>query len=192
MALASVYELSPKDFLAEERAANTTVEADKNTGLNWGELIGMAVLTLCAYLVIELTGKYSNWELISASLIIGLTFAFSCVVHGIRETASCLASTSWIIYKPITKNDISNKIAVIKSMHEYCYLVGIVSSLVCGLTILVHTKIDPDHLTDYFTYAIRPLIYGIIVAEFWFRPLKLRLEYILKSSFQSLKEEGVS
>lgn len=188
MALASVYELSPKDLqTGEETQSPTTEPVNTNPEINWIGLVGMIVLLICAYVVIDLTSKYPSWEKISAGLIISLTFTFSCVTHGARHTMSCLAASRWFIRGPSLATEISNKITILKTMRDYAYIVGTVSSLVCGLTILVHSNIDPTHLADYFTYAIRPLVYAILLSELWLRPLKLRLEYILKLSVESHK-----
>lgn len=178
MALASVYELSPKD-LQKDDTANIKPLYIASQPVNWGGLIGLLVLSVCAYLIIDLTAKYPSWERISASLILSLTFVFASISHGVRETYYCLLSTVWIFKTPSMAKHINRKISLTKSLHEYAYIVGIVSSLVCGLTIVVHTEIDPAHVSDYVTYAIRPLLYAILIAEMWFRPLKHRLEYIL-------------
>lgn len=192
MALASVFELSPKELHVDVEANQIDDHIVHAREINWGGVIGMIVLLLSAVFIINLTSKYPNWEIVSASLILGLTFTLSCVAHGVRETISSLAATAWIIRIPTAVQGVSKKIAIIKSLRDYAYMVGIVSSLVCGLTIVNHSQIDLLHLTNYFTYAIRPLVYGILVSELWFRPLKHRLEHMLKVNTLSHKEESKS
>lgn len=190
MALASVFELSPKDLQSEEKQSQVSGDVLHTNEVNWGGIVGIIVLIFCAFFIIDLTSKYPNWEMISASLIIGLSFSLSCVAHGVKETVQSLAATVWIIRTPTKPDDISKKISIIKSLRDYAYIVGIVSSLVCGLTILTHSQIDPLHLANYFTYAIRPLVYGILVSELWLRPLKHRLEYMLKQNVEAVNKDS--
>ncbi|MGB1290674.1 MAG: helix-turn-helix transcriptional regulator [Pseudoalteromonas sp.] len=192
MALASVFELSPKELHVDVEVNQIDDEVVHTREVNWGGVIGMIVLFLSAFFIIDLTSKYPNWEMVSACLILGLSFTLSCVAHGIRETLSSLAATAWIIRLPTAVQGVSKKIAIIKSLRDYAYIVGIVSSLVCGLTIVNHSQIDLLHLTNYFTYAIRPLVYGILISELWFRPLKHRLEHILKVNAVPHKGESKS
>ena len=179
MALASVFELSPKDLTAQTHQPITARSSAPAT-MNFGGLLGMALLITCAILVINLTAKYPRWEMISASLVVGLTLVFSFVPYGARKTLLCIAATGWIIKPPEANQDFSLKVKQTKSLIEYTYIVGVVSSIMCGITILVHSRIDPDHTFDYLTYAIRPLIYAILLAELWLRPLKSRIEYLLQ------------
>ncbi|NMH59510.1 helix-turn-helix transcriptional regulator [Alteromonas ponticola] len=188
LALASVFELSPKDLQVIKTSEDKPL-SDNTHPINWSGLIGFPVLMFCAYLIIDLTGKYPNWERISSALILGLTFVFAGISHGAREIYSCLISTTWVFRIPVVAKNINAKISLVKSLHEYACIVGIVSSAVCGLTIMMHTEIDPEHMTDYLTYALRPLFYAILFAELWFRPFKHRLEYILQLSTTTDREK---
>lgn len=179
MALASVFELTPKD-LQTQPIISSELRHTKAQRKNWSGILGVAVLLACAIMVINLTAKYPRWEMLSASIVGGLTLVFSSISYGIKRTLSCIAATLWIVNPPQRSNDFSIKIKQVNSLVEYVYITGVVSSLVCGITIVVHSNIDPDHTLDYLTFAIRPLVYAVLFAELWLRPLKHRIEYLLQ------------
>ncbi len=189
MALASVFELSPKDL---EKPKPETIGDPPASPVktNWSGLLGMGVLIACAYIIIDLTAKYPSWERISAGLVFGLTITFSVISYGAKRTYACMASTYWIVRAPQQNMDFNIKIKQTKSLLEYSYIIGVVSCLVCGLTIAVHSEINPNHTLDYLTYMVRPLVYAILFAELWIRPLKHRLEYLLQLELSHSREEG--
>ncbi|GEA11988.1 hypothetical protein [Alteromonas sp. KUL49] len=85
LALASVFELSPKDLEISQHVANNASQSE-SIAPNWSGLLGMCVLAICAYLIIDLTAKYPSWERISAVMVFGLLMVFSLVSYGARNT----------------------------------------------------------------------------------------------------------
>lgn len=189
MALASVFELTPKDLERQPDTKEPTL-SEWQTRINWAGAVGMLALILCAVIVIDLTAKYPNWERISVGLVLGLALIFSGVSYGAGKTKDFLLATVWIVRAPKVASDLNLKIRQTKSMLEYVYIIGVASSLVCGLTILVHSTIDPSHVGDYLTFLIRPLVYAILLAELWLRPLKHRFEYLLQLKLSQTKEHA--
>ncbi|MCJ8319169.1 MAG: helix-turn-helix domain-containing protein [Colwellia sp.] len=184
LALASAFELSPKDLQQEKFEVAPQLKSD-NQNINWAGLLGLVVLIFVASMVIELTAKYKTWEMISAGLVLGLSIIFSFVSFGFNKTKSLIMATGWIVKFPKEYAGLNQLVLQAKSLIDYLYIVGLVSAIVCGLTIAVHTDIEPDHIVDYLTYLIRPLVYAILFAEIWIRPLKNRLEYILQSQIST-------
>ncbi|GEA11987.1 hypothetical protein [Alteromonas sp. KUL49] len=89
---------------------------------------------------------------------------------------------------PVNLSAPNTKIRQCQSLLEYAYIIGIASSLVCGLTIVVHSNVQAEYTVNYVTYAIRPLVYAILFAELWLRPLKHRLEFLLQASLTNKEE----
>ena len=179
MALASAFELSPKDLQGNQPYQSSQLNLATQK-INVSGIAGLIVLIGCAAFVITLTAKYPRWEWICVGLVFGITMAFSCISYGAKQTLSCLAATYWIIRVPPSALGVGQKVRQTKSLLEYTYIVGIVSSLVCGLTIMVHSDIDLAYTQNYLAYIFRPMLYAILIAELWLRPLKHRLEYILQ------------
>jgi len=184
LALASAFELSPKDLQQDTSEVSSQIKPS-NQDINWAGLLGFVVLLFASSMVIELTAKYKTWEMVSAGVVFGLSLTFSFVSFGFNKTKALIMATAWIVKPPKAYTGLNQLILQAKAFIEYIYIVGLVSAIVCGLTIAVHTDIEPDHLVDYFTYLIRPLLYAILFAEIWFRPLKKRLEYVLQSHMSS-------
>ena len=182
LALASAFELTPKDLQQE---ANQELSSAINTkdnisqAINWGGIISSMILVFCGVIAIQLTAKYKTWEMISAGLIVCLPLLFLMLSFGFHKTKALIMATAWLVRMPKHYENLNLMVMQSKSLIDYIYIVGGVSTLVCGLTITVHTAIDPDHVFDYLNYVIRPFVYAIFVAELWVRPLKKRIEFIL-------------
>jgi len=187
MALASVFEVSPKDLQGNNKVESEVIIPDHK--VNWGGLIGIGVLIVCAGVVIELTSKYATWEMISFALVFGLVIVLSFITHGVKKTVDCLCATSWLAIYPTNASAVTEKIILLNLFVRHSYIIGFISSLVTALTIINLTDVEADHFFDYVTYSVRPLVYATLLAEIWFRPLKNHLEALLQTSEQTALEK---
>lgn len=187
MALASVLEVSPKDLQGNNNVRPEVLVPDYK--VNWGGLVGIGVLAVCAGVVIELTSKYTTWEMTSFALVLGLTIVLSFITHGVKQTVDCLSATSWLAIYPTNASAVTEKIILLNLFVRHSYIIGFFSTLVTALTIINLSDVEADHFFDYVTYSVRPLVYAMLLAEIWFRPLKNRLEVLLQASEQTAVEK---
>lgn len=175
MALATAFEISPSELVTQE----TPEPGDIQYRTSWGGAVGLLILGLAAPLVAILTAQNGQWELISFLVVIGFTLALSLTNYGAKATHRLFDNTSWLIRYPTHVNGLSGYIVHAKSIIEYAYIVGIVSSLVSWLALKTHHLSDIDNDTGLLLLAIRPLIYTVLFVELWFRPYKKKLELML-------------
>lgn len=176
MALASAFEISPLELHAE---AEPVIATNLVQITSWSGALGLLILGLAAPFILLLTATDGKWELICLSLVWGLTIVLSMMIYGTKATYKLFDHTSWIVKYPSHVPNLSNYIIHAKSIIEYSYIIGFVSSLVCALTIAVHVPSETKDIPNYLTYIIRPFIYSIVFSELWFRPFKRRMEHML-------------
>lgn len=175
MAIASAFEVSPSELVIKDTI--DTVDAEFKT--SWGGAVGLFVLGMAAPLIAILTAENGQWELISFLIVMGFILALSLVNYGAKATYKLFDNTSWLVRYPTKIHGLSRFIVHAKSVTEYAYIVGIVSSLVAWLTLKTHSLSGLDNEIDIILLAVRPLIYTVLFVELWFRPYKKKLELML-------------
>lgn len=176
MALASSLEVPPSHLHPEAEVLNVP---KVKFITSWSGAFGLFVLGLIAPIVVLLTATSGKWEIAWMVLVWGLTICLTIMSYGIKATYRLFDSTSWLVKYPNHVSGLNSYIVQAKTTIEYSYIVGVVASLVCALTIAVHAPVETNNTTSYISYAVRPIIYSILFVELWFRPFKRRLEAML-------------
>jgi transcriptional regulator with XRE-family HTH domain len=177
MALASAFEIAPQelsDTLTREKEGIEMIT-------DWGGALGLLVLGLATPAVIFLTGTEGLWELASFSIVIGLTVILSIMTYGFKQTHLLFDKTSYIVKYPKKAAGLNQLIIQAQFVIKNAYIIGIVASVVTGLTLAIHKPLLLDNLKQFIPILIKPTIYAILFVEFWFRPYKNKLEKMLKS-----------
>lgn len=176
MAIASAFEISPSDLTGPTLSQNgENIELK----ISWGGVAGLFVLGLTAPLIAILTAVDGRWELISFLIVIGFTAMLSLVNYGARATYRLFDNSSWLVRYPSKVRSLNSLIAHAKSIIEYAYIVGIVSTIVTALTIATHSPSKMEPVSGFIMLVVRPLFYSILFVELWFRPYKKKMESML-------------
>ncbi len=173
MAIAMAFEVSPSELVIKD--CIETADAEYKT--SWGGVAGLLILGMTAPLVALLTARNGQWEAASFFIVIGFTLALSLTNYGAKATYQLFDNTSWLVRYPTQAHGLNGLIIHTKSIIEYAYIVGVVSSLVAWLTMKTHSLSNPD--TEIILLAVRPFIYTVLFVELWFRPYKKKLEHML-------------
>jgi len=174
VALASAFEISPAELSIPEKAV---VAADYQT--DWAGAAGLFVLGLAFPAVILLTGYDGRWEMVCFFTVIGLTVIMTVMIYGARATHQLFDRTSWIVRYPTRATGLNLFITQANSVIKTAYTVGAVASLITAATLAVHKPEMLDGIAVVFTVITKPLIYAVLLVEFWFRPFKRKLEKML-------------
>ncbi len=180
MALASAFEIAPQE-LSDELAKEIE---DSEMITDWGGALGLLILGLATPAVIFLTGTDGMWELASFSIVIGLTVILSIMTYGFKQTHYLFDKTSYIVKYPKKAAGLNQLIIQAQFVIKNAYIIGVVASVVTGLTLAIHKPLLLDILKQFIPILIKPTIYAILFVEFWFRPYKSKLEKMLKSQME--------
>lgn len=177
MALASAFEIAPQKLSENE------IEEKENSTMiiDWGGILGLFILGLAAPAVVLLTGTQGMWELASFSIVIGLTVILSIMTYGFKQTHHLFDKTSYIVKYPKKAVGLNKLIIQAQFAIKNAYIIGILASIVTGLTLAIHKPLMLDSLKLFIPILFKPTIYAMLFVEFWFRPYKNKLEKMLKT-----------
>ena len=176
MALASAFEVPPYELSETEDFSSE----DLTMITDWGGVLGLFILGLATPTVILLTGTQGMWELTSFSIVIGLTVILSIMTYGFKQTHLLFDKTSYIVRYPRKVKGLNHLIMHAQFVIKNAYIIGIVASVVTGLTLAIHKPMMLDSLKHFIPILLKPTIYAMLFIEFWFRPYKNKLEKMLK------------
>lgn len=174
LALASAFEISPTELFQAPEPKDS-----KELRIDWGGIVGLFVLGLASVLIVLLTGTSGRWEAASAFIVLGLSIILSIMNYGARETYYLFDKTSWIVQYPVYVSGLNKTIIQAQSFMQNAYIIGVVASLISALTLVVHTEVLQLDPAGYLAIVSRPLVYAILLVEFWFRPYKRKMERML-------------
>ncbi|EPJ51448.1 MAG: hypothetical protein OFPI_17630 [Osedax symbiont Rs2] len=172
MALASAFEISPAGL-----AHQTVVEDTANPEFEMAAVLGYLCLLLGVPVIFySFTSTSGMWEIATVLIIDALVLLLSCHSLGLKETLSFF-SNSLIKINAQTKISSFNS-AIIHARHvcQYLYTVAFVTALVYFLTVALHVPQRIATLNVFLVELMIPLLYAILLAEFWIRPYKHKLE----------------
>ncbi|OUS39201.1 hypothetical protein A9R01_02280 ['Osedax' symbiont bacterium Rs2_46_30_T18] len=181
MALASAFEISPAELanqVAEKDAANPEFELSGVLGFLC-LLIGLPIIFY------SFTNTSGIWEIATVSIIDGLVLMLSCNSVGVKETLNFFNN---ILIKVSPQTKISSFNAAIiqaKNICQYLYTVAFVTALVYLLTVALHAPQRLTAINVLVVEAMMPILYAILLAEFWIRPYKHKLEQQLAKKLGS-------
>jgi len=177
LALSSVFEITPTELSSSNQQEQSPQTITYIT--DWAGAFGLLILGLLAPAIMLLTSTNGKWELASAMTVWCLTIIFAIMNYGARETYRFFDNTSWIVKYPSYVPDLNKLILLGQSVINSAYIIGVIAVLVSALSIAVHAPEMLNDLTSYLTIIIRPLVYAILLIEFWIRPYKKKMERML-------------
>ena len=176
-ALAMAFEVSPAELVQSTIEPSPELITWQN---DWAGAIGLFIMGLVIPSVILLTGTNGIWELVSASLIMGLTIVQSCMAIGIKQTYRLFDNTSWLVRYPSFSPGLDHLIEQAHGMIKMAYIIGSLTSLIAGLTLIIH-QTDLLQTPSYLlALALKPVIYSALFAECWFRPYTRKMQKMLR------------
>lgn len=184
MAIASAFEISPAE-LVNQSMDDDLLQFKVKT--SWGGAVGLFVVGLATPLIALLTATDGRWEVASFLAVCVGSIALTVMHYGLKSTYELFDNSSWIVRYPTYVNGLNKFIVQAKSVIEYTYIVGVVSTVVVALTIIVHVPSKLNELPDFIVVVIRPLFYSILFVELWFRPYKKKMESMLSNQLENEK-----
>ena len=184
MAIASAFEISPAE-LVNQSMDDDLLQFKVKT--SWGGAVGLFVVGLATPLIALLTATDGRWEVASFLAVCVGSIALTVMHYGLKSTYELFDNSSWIVRYPTYVNGLNKFIVQAKSVIEYTYIIGVVSTVVVALTIIVHVPSKLNELPDFIAVVIRPLFYSILFVELWFRPYKKKMESMLSNQLENEK-----
>ena len=184
MAIASAFEISPAE-LVNQSMDDDLLQFKVKT--SWGGAVGLFVVGLATPLIALLTATDGRWEVASFLAVCVGSIALTVMHYGLKSTYELFDNSSWIVRYPTYVNGLNKFIVQAKSVIEYTYIVGVVSTVVVALTIIVHVPSKLNELPDFIVVVIRPLFYSILFVELWFRPYTKKMESMLSNQLENEK-----
>ena len=181
MALASAFEISPAELENQVVAEDTA-----NPEFELAGILGyLCILMGLPVIFYSFTSTSGIWEIATVLIIDGLVLMLSCSSLGVRETLDFF-SNSLLKINPQAKVSSFNA-AIIHARHicQYLYTVSFVTALVYLLTIALHVPERMSNTNVLLVELMMPVLYAILLAEFWIRPYKHKLEQQLAKKLGS-------
>ncbi len=171
MALASAFELSPQD-LEDHMKSQFIVD---ESAMEWESAIGyICLLILLPIILFVLTNTHGIWEISCLLIVDGLTIALSTSSHGFEETIRFFTNTFFAVKKTARVTTYNTTIIHARQVCQNFYIIGFVTTLIYLLTYLIHM---PERSVNMvLVEASIPMLYAILLAEFWIRPFKHKIE----------------
>ncbi len=132
----------------------------------------IVLIVLCS----TLTRTNGTWEIFCLLIVDGLAIIILSVSHGFKDSIRFFANTLSVIKKPNRVVDYNSTIIQSNLVIQNVYIIGFVTMVVYLLTTIVHFP-DNIEVTKYIvTEAFIPVLYAILLSEFWIRPFKHKIE----------------
>jgi transcriptional regulator with XRE-family HTH domain len=176
LALAAAFNMQATELTGEPEPVGQQAAV-----VDWGGVVGLFMLGVLTMMVLLVTGPQGYWDVYCAVFILGFGLVISLINHGVRASARLLRSTSWMVKRAPGVSDLPERIFQAGTMIGSVYTAGILLTLVAGLSFALYSpvlRIDPE---KFVMLVVRPVIYGVVFAELWFRPYKKKMESMLVS-----------
>ncbi|MCJ8340787.1 MAG: helix-turn-helix domain-containing protein [Pseudomonadales bacterium] len=173
MALASAFEISPAELNNHQAKAEELPSVEFELA---GILGYLSILVGLPVLFYSFTNTYGVWEIATVSIIDGLVLMLSCNSLGVKETLSFFSNSLTKINSQTKIGSFNNTIVHAKHICQYLYTVAFVTALVYLLTITLHAPERAANINVLLVEMMMPILYAILLAEFWIRPYKHKLE----------------
>jgi transcriptional regulator with XRE-family HTH domain len=180
LALANAFDISPGDLVA------VTDVVIGDGGINWSGIGGLVLCALLMYLQFYLSGV-PFFEYVSVILVLGLALGMAAISLGMQQAAITLALLRWVFVLPKQESGLQKHLPNLNRIIYYCYAAGAISSLVGIIAVMMtpenivyHRQYEPlNQVSMGLGIALLTLLYGAMLAELVFRPLKHQLERLL-------------
>ncbi len=179
MALASALNISPSELLDEYK------NEIGNGVLNIGGIIG-------GFILVSLLITIVAWEWDDISVFInGWLFSFvaltvvslSLLSNGFEKTFRAFSVLKWLLKEPNDAKDTQQLLPVLRRLIVYSYSAGFFWCLT-EIVEAGYYSLDAqagNSMVSEVMVSFLSVLYGVMLAEFLFRPLKNRLESLLSS-----------
>lgn len=176
-ALASAFSLSPNELISEYK------ESIGNGSLNSGGILGLFLIVGLVSIQFYLPGSNAIFfDFISLLLVCGITFSLSAMSSGLHETVEALQLVKWLIVEPENEINCQRYLPILRRLIAYSYSSGIVSTLIGSVAVFSAAEEYQGDIMQGIAIACLTMVYGVVLAEFIFRPVKNKLTYMLSIS----------
>ncbi len=185
MALASAFEVSPKEL--EDILKSQLIFETSN--IDWASALGyISILIVLPIILFILTNTHGIWEISCLFIVDGLMIVLSASSHGFEETIRFFENTFFPVKNTAKVSSYNATIIHAKLICQNVYIIGFVTMLVYVLTILIHVPERLENINVVLVEAFIPMLYAILLAEFWIRPFKHKMEKQLTEILGTLEK----
>ena len=177
MALASALNISPSELLDEYRSE--IGNGIFNIGGIMGGLILMTLLiTIVAWEWNDVSVFVNGWLFSFVALTV---ISLSLLTNGFLRTFSAFIVIKWLFKEPENAKSAQQILPVLRRLIVYSYSAGVFWCLT-EIVEAGHYSINNqagNNMVSEIMVSFLSILYGVLLAEFLFRPLKNRLEFLL-------------
>lgn len=180
LALATAFDITPAELCEDQDIVVGT------GGLNHSGIAGLTISAILMYTQFYLPGT-PFFDLISLLLTVGLATGMAAISMGFERAIQTIGLLRWVVRLPTKEVALQNVMPNLNRIIFYCYSAGALSSLV-GIIAIFMTPANANIGWSYeplnpimmgVAIALLTLLYGAMLAELVFRPLKHQLERML-------------
>ncbi len=177
MALASAFNISSSELLDEYK------NEIGNGVLNIGGIIGGLILisliiTIVAWEWDDISVFVNVWLFSFVALTV---LSLSLLANGFEKTLRAFSVLKWLFKEPIDAKDTQQLLPVLRRLIIYSYSAGLfwcLTEIVEAGYYSINAESGNNMISEAMV-ALLSVLYGVMLAEFLFRPLKNRLEFLL-------------
>jgi len=187
MALASAFEVSPN--VLEDKLKSQLIFEESN--IDWASALGyISILIVFPIILFVLTSTHGIWEISCLLIVDGLTVTLSSSSHGFEETIRFFADTLLTVKNTAKITSYNATIIHARLVCQNVYIIGFVTMVVYLLIILIHVPEKLENINIVLVEASIPILYAVLLAEFWIRPFKHKMEKQLTEILGTLEKAG--
>jgi len=177
MALASALNISPAELLDEYKSEIG------NGILNIGGIIGGFILvsllvTIVAWEWDDISVFVNGWLF---SFVVLTVISLSLLANGLEKTFQTFTVVTWLFKEPNDAKDTQQLLPVLRRLIVYSYAAGFfwcLTEIVEAGYYSINAQAGNSMVSEVMV-SFLSVLYGVMLAEFFFRPLKNRLEFLL-------------
>ncbi len=182
LSLANAFNVTPSELDIDVPESSEA----SHGGLNYSGITGLILgIGLMAWQFFLPTAMF--FDLVSVLLTVGLVIAMAAISLGLEQTVKTLLELRWVVLLPKPKSTLTDSLPNLQKLIFYCYsagslstLVGVIAVLMTPASLKVNWPYPPkDEVAMGLGIAALTLLYGMMLAELVFRPLKHCIERLL-------------
>jgi len=177
MALASALNISPSELLDEYK--NEIGSGVLNIGGVIGGVILISLLiTIIAWEWDDISVFVNGWLFSFVALTV---ISLSLLANGFKKTFRVFSVLKWLLKEPSDAKDTQQLLPVLRRLIVYSYSAGFfwcLTEIVEAGYYSLNTQAGNNMVSEVMV-SLLSVLYGVMLAEFLFRPLKNRLESLL-------------
>jgi len=177
MALASALNISPSELLDEYK--NEIGSGVLNIGGGIGGVILLSLLiTIVAWEWDDISVFVNGWLFSFVALTV---ISLSLLANGFQKTFRVFSVLKWLLREPNDAKDTQQLLPVLRRLIAYSYSAGFfwcLTEIVEAGYYSMNAQAGNNMVSEVMV-SLLSVLYGVMLAEFLFRPLKNRLESLL-------------